>query len=73
MIKIILAIIGPMPIKFTDPLPKVTVKYDDGTSEVLFDYMPDEVQFTESEFVGLTREEALALHSERLRSEWAVG
>ena len=39
-------------------MPKVTVTYDDGSTEELFQYFPDEISFTESEFIGLTSEQA---------------
>ena len=68
---IISAVVGPMPVKITDPLPKVAVKYDDGTEEVLFDFFPDEVQYSESDFVGKTREQAFDVSWGRIRSEWA--
>lgn len=45
---------------FNDP-PTVAVQYDDGTSEVLFTFYPDEIIFKESEFIGLTRKAAHAL------------
>lgn len=50
-----------MPKKLGDPMPEVSVTYDNGTTETLFEYYPDELTFTEVEFVGLTRDEALAL------------
>jgi hypothetical protein len=59
--KIASCIIGPMPSKMGDPMPDVTVTYEDGTQEVLFEYFPDEISFTEAEFIGLTKEEALQL------------
>ena len=51
----------PMPQGMLDPMPFVTVNFEDGTHERLFTFYPDEISFTESEFVGLTRDEALAL------------
>lgn len=39
----------------------VHVMYNDGTVEKLFDYYPDELTFTEREFIGLTKVEAIAL------------
>ena len=41
-----------------DPKPKVTVTYDDGSTEELFEYFPDEISFTQSEFIGLTSDQA---------------
>jgi hypothetical protein len=45
------------PKSFFDPLPKVIITLDNGTEECVFDYYPDEISFTPSEFVGLTIEE----------------
>lgn len=53
--------ITPLPVNLMDPLPEVHVKYDDGTLERLFDFYPDEISFTEQEFIGLTRTEAINL------------
>ena len=49
----------PMPQGMFDPMPQVKVTYDDGTEETLFEFYPDEISFGESQFVGLTRDEAL--------------
>lgn len=57
--------IGPMPQGMFDPMPSVKVKYDDGAEETLFTYYPDEISFTEGEFIGKTRSEALALRTEK--------
>ena len=60
------ATIGPMPVKITDlTMPSVRVEYEDGSSEELFDYYPDELSFTESEFVGLTKEQAMRLRHDK--------
>ncbi len=56
--KITKASISPYPKMMFDPMPTVTVEYDDGTSSELFEFYPDEISFTESEFIGLTEEEA---------------
>jgi len=53
--------VGPMPKSLFDPMPSVKVTYDDESSETLFSYYPDEISFRESEFIGLTRDEAFAL------------
>jgi hypothetical protein len=58
MKKIVSCTISPMPKKMFDDMPKVTVTYDDGSTEELFQYFPDEISFTESEFIGLTSEQA---------------
>ena len=57
--------IGPMPRPMSqgmsDDMPKVTVTYENGEVEELFEFYPDEISFSEREFIGLTRSEALAL------------
>jgi hypothetical protein len=54
--------IGPYPKSFFDlDMPKVAVTYNDGKEETLFTFYPDELSFSESEFVGLTREQAFTL------------
>jgi len=44
---------------------EVHVTYDDGSSEMIFRYYPDEISFTESELIGLTRDAAQTLHEQR--------
>lgn len=56
--KIVSADVGRMPRFLGDPMPEVTVTFDDGTTKTLFDYYPDEIRFTPDEFVGLTEREA---------------
>jgi hypothetical protein len=56
--KITHAEISRMPLTFMDPMPQVTVSFEDGTTKTLFSYYPDEISFTASEFVGLTESEA---------------
>lgn len=51
----------PMPEGMFDPMPEVKVVFEDGTQKTLFSFYPDELSFSESEFVGLTEKEALAL------------
>jgi hypothetical protein len=46
------------PKQMFDPMPEVWVTYEDGKEEKLFSYYPDEISFTEFEFIGLTKEEA---------------
>ena len=55
----------PMPHGMFDPMPKVTVTYEDGTVEELFEFYPDEISFKSSEFAGLTRQEALDLRHKK--------
>jgi hypothetical protein len=62
MKKIIAAEIGPMPRPkpegFRDPMPDVTVTFEDGEVKGLFDFYPDEIMFEPHEFIGLTEREA---------------
>ena len=48
--------IGPYPRKMPegmlDPMPKVNVKLSDGEEKELFEFYPDEISFTEVEFIG---------------------
>lgn len=60
-LKIISARITDMPKGLFDPMPQVWVTYEDGKSELLFEYYPDEISFTPNEFVGMTRSEAVYL------------
>jgi hypothetical protein len=39
------------------PMPKVYVTLENGVEEFLFEYYPDEISFTPSEFIGLTIDE----------------
>jgi hypothetical protein len=52
------AVVDPTPTSIFGPMPEVTVTYDDGSSEVLFWFYPDEISFTAAEFVGKTKREA---------------
>lgn len=49
-----------------DNIPKVQVAFSDNTEAKLFEFYPDELQFTADEFIGLTREQALKLKEEKL-------
>lgn len=42
-------------------IPKVYVTTEDGKEQLLFEYYPDELMFSPSEFVGLTIKEANTL------------
>jgi hypothetical protein len=55
----------PMPAGMFDPMPAVRVDFSDGSSAELFAFYPDEIQFQADEFVGLTREAAMALRHKR--------
>lgn len=70
--KIVAATIGPMPRPLSaglkgafDPMPDVTVTFENGEVKRLFDFYPDELSFTESEFIGLTEQEAHALRFQK--------
>jgi hypothetical protein len=60
--KIVSAVISPMPKKIFDPMPKVTATFEDGSIKELFEFYPDEINFTSEEFIGLTEKEAHSLH-----------
>lgn len=60
-LKIVSARITEMPKGYFDPMPQVWVTYEDNKEQMLFEYYPDEISFTPSEFVGLTRSEAIHL------------
>jgi hypothetical protein len=53
--------IGPYPKSFFDPMPAVNVTYSDGETEKLFTFYPDELSFSEREFIGKTRDQAMSL------------
>ena len=57
--------IGPYPRSYSQPRPKVAVTYTDGIRETLFFFYPEELAFTEQEFIGLTRDQALALRQSK--------
>jgi hypothetical protein len=60
--KIVFCRISKQPTEMFDKLPMVSVMYEDGTEEDLFSYYPDEIYFSESEFIGLTKEQAKSLY-----------
>ena len=61
--------IGPYPRNWMESLtvglPKVHVTFEDGSEKDLFTFYPDELSFRESEFVGLTEDEARDLRTKR--------
>lgn len=59
--KIVTARIGPMPSAMSDPMPMVTVKFEDEEVRELFEFYPDEIRFAETELIGLTEGEAREL------------
>jgi hypothetical protein len=63
--RITAARITEQPKSLFDPMPEVWVTYEDGEEEKLFSYYPDEISFDASEFVGLTREQAMSLYTKK--------
>jgi hypothetical protein len=55
----------PMPDGMFDPMPEVVVTIEDGSTKTLFSFFPDEVSFRESDFIGLTEEEAHSLFQQK--------
>lgn len=55
----------PMPEGMFDAMPEVRVQFDDGNEKTLFEFYPDEISFTESEFIGLTEKQANGLRLEK--------
>jgi hypothetical protein len=41
-----------------DPMPKVFVTLENNVEEFLFEFYPDEINFQEEEFIGLSMDEA---------------
>jgi hypothetical protein len=58
---------GPMPEGLFDEMPTVSVVFSDGSEEDLFQFYPDEIDFSEEELIGLTREEAFELRRKKDR------
>ena len=54
-----------MPEGMFDPMPKVKVKFDNGEEKELFQFYPDEISFSEEEFLGMTEESARKLKCEK--------
>lgn len=48
----------PMPEGIFDSMPQVLATFSDGTQNILFDFYPDEISFTEKELIGLTEPRA---------------
>lgn len=55
----------PMPEGMWDKMPAVNVTFSDGTEKSLFEFYPDEISFSESEFIGLTIAEARNLKTQK--------
>jgi hypothetical protein len=65
IVKIKSAKITAMPKSFFDPMPEVIATFEDGSNKTLFSFYPDELSFHESEFIGLTEEQAMRLRHEK--------
>ena len=63
--KVVSARITEQPKGLFDPMPKVYVTTEDGVEQFLYMYYPDEISFTESEFIGLTLQECGALFTKK--------
>ena len=59
--KITACTIGPYPKDMFDPMPKVVVTFGDGSKKELFSFYPDELSFSDVEFIGLTESQAYEL------------
>ena len=46
------------PAGMLEQLPRVIATFNDNTTKTLFEYYPDELSFTEQEFIGLTERQA---------------
>jgi hypothetical protein len=57
----------PMPEGLFDEMPTVSVVFSDGSEEDLFQFYPDEIDFSEEELIGLTREEVSELRRKKDR------
>jgi len=55
----------PLPDGMMDKMPEVIVTLSNGEVKTLFYFYPDELLFTETEFIGLTEEMAHQLRSEK--------
>ena len=55
----------PMPEGMFDSIPKLSVKFSNGEEKTLFEFYPDEISFSETEFIGLTETESLRLKFEK--------
>lgn len=64
---IVAARITAMPTRLFDPMPKVIVTDTTGAETTLFEYYPDEISFTDGEFIGKTIEQARRLKFEKDR------
>ena len=58
----------PMPEGMFDSMPEVIATFEDGSTKTLFSFYPDEISFKESDFTGLTEEEAHTLYQRKDRT-----
>jgi len=64
--KIIKVHISPVPTHWLDPIPEISVKFDNQNKyEYLYNYYPDEISFTTEELLGLTRKQAIQLYHKK--------
>ena len=54
-----------MPEGMADSMPKVRVRLINGEEKTFFEFYPDEISFSESEFIGLNEESARRLKFEK--------
>ncbi len=59
--KIVRCTVTSFPTSLTDPMPKVIVTFENDVEKELFSFYPDEISFTENEFIGLTEDQAVTL------------
>jgi hypothetical protein len=67
-LKIVECEITGMPNDMFDPMPQVRVRFEGSAADdfvTLFSYFPDELEFSTSEFINLTRTQAMRLYSDR--------
>ncbi len=55
----------PMPEGMFDDMPSVKATFDNGETKKLFEFYPDELSFSESEFIGLTERQAVDLKQQK--------
>lgn len=72
MNKIVSARITEQPVNLFDPMPRVYATVEESDGELneffLFEYYPDEITFSPSEFIGLDLEQACSLKGAKDRA-----
>jgi hypothetical protein len=63
--KVIKSRITEQPKSLFDSMPRVFVTTEDGIEHFLYQYYPDEISFTENEFIGLTLQECSELYTKK--------